>query len=303
MNIEETMLVTHSKCLDGSVSAILFVAAGGNRKNIIFSDPNDAETDEILRNLNKNFGGPILFVDVSVSESAAKEVIRDDIFILDHHKSAIPLQKFSWCEIEKENYRCGCKMFYDWLIDNRLYGKNSIVLKYKELVEIADDVDRWCWNIKESELISSLFGVLGQNLLIERFLKNPSIELDSCEMYVVDLEEKKRDEYIKQKKKDLQIFYKKIGDKTYKVGFVSTNTHQSRIGSEFCNDLDLDLDFVVLVGLKSLSFRSRKSGDFDVSKIAKLNGGGGHQSASGSPLKSIFGKDMIELVFEKMRFE
>jgi nanoRNase/pAp phosphatase (c-di-AMP/oligoRNAs hydrolase) len=66
--------------------------------------------------------------------------------------------------------------------------------------------------------------------------------------------------------------------------------------------MDLNVDFVILIGTTSVSLRS-KDGGFDVGKIAELNRGGGHMAASGCNLTHILGKSLIELVVENIKLK
>lgn len=292
-DIEKAALVTHRGCMDGSTVAIVFLAAGGLRENIRFSSPNHRDVDEIVEELLETWSGPILIADVSISMGLAEQVIRNDVFLLDHHKSAIPLQQFSWCEVDINNTRAGGKMLFDWFVNN--FTTMSLV-PYKELVDLADDHDRWIKNYKESDLISVFHEVLGQELFIDRFLKNPNPRLNQMEQYAVDLELTKRDNYIKRKIKDVVVVQKNIQGHDVGVAFVLASEHQSLLGNTICEDPRIDANICVLVGT-NISMRASKDCPVDLSVLAKKLMGGGHKAASACPLdKFLNNNNLVELI-------
>lgn len=296
-DIEKAALVTHRGCMDGSTCAIVFLAAGGLRENIRFSSPNHRDVDEVVEELLETWPGPILIADVSISMRLAEQVIRDDVFLLDHHKSAIPLQQFSWCEVDVNNSRAGGKMLFDWFVNN--FTTMSLV-PYKELVDLADDHDRWIKNYKESDLISVFHEVLGQELFIDRFVKNAQCKFNAMEQYAIDLEIKKRTNYIKQKMKNVIVVKQTIQGHEVNVGYVNAGTHQSMLGNMICDDPNLNVDICVLVGT-AISIRSSSKCPVDLSFLAKLNGGGGHMHAAGCSLDKLLGSSLIDFVKQNLR--
>jgi len=289
--------------MDGSTCAILFLHAGGNKKNIYMTNPDHRETSELVLKLNETHEGHILIADVSISLSAARKIKRNDIWLFDHHRSALELSDIDWCHIEEDNQMCGSMIFYKFLAANIQEEKKSSILKYHRLVQLADDRDRWIKNYKESDKLAALHNVLTQKYFIERFEKDPSTDLTEQEKFLLELEEKKTEDYIQQKKSETRVVMKKIDGKYRRIGFVQSDRHQSLLGSRLCEDLILDLDFVVMIGSKSLSLRASKMSSIDLSRIAKLHGGGGHQKASGVPVGNILNKPILEQVIENMKFE
>lgn len=295
MELEKTMLVTHKNCMDGSTSAILFIAAGGLRENIRFTNPSHSETDEIVSELLETWSGPILIADVSVSVALAEKVRRTDVFLLDHHKSAIPLADFSWCLIDVQNTSCGSMMLYNYLQSFRP------VRDYTELVNLVDDHDRWVKQYKATDKIASLHQVLGQEFFIDRFVKDSNTLLTSEEEYVVNLDIRKRDQYIAAKKKEVEVLRKTIQGHNVRVAFVSAATHQSQLGNAICEDPVIDADIAVMVG-GAISMRARKSCPVDLSSLAKVNSGGGHKLAAGCSLDGLLGKTLVDFVKDSLKF-
>lgn len=296
MRFINTKLVTHKNCWDGSAAAILFMSAGGKRENIVFSNPDHESTDEIAKNLYYNWQHDILFVDVSISEETAELLKnREDILLFDHHKSAISLAKYKFCTVDKNNDNCGSKLFYKWLISEGFYS----LIRYKEFIDCVDDVDRWQHQLKESNDIGTLHGILGVNLFIERFFKTSSILLTNEEKFVIHLENIKYIDFLKEKKSSVIIKDKKFNNINYRIGFVyAGGSYRSKLGNDLCNDHDLNIDAIIMISNDYISMRS--NGKVDVSRIATKYGGGGHYSAAGMGTYNIIGNTLLDLIADKL---
>jgi oligoribonuclease NrnB/cAMP/cGMP phosphodiesterase (DHH superfamily) len=301
MDLSNTALVTHGGCMDGSTCAIVFLVAGGKRENIFFVGP--GKVDDTIVELKDSWSGPIIMADISFSLELAKTIVRSDVYLFDHHKTALPLVEIPWCSIEVNNERCGSKMLYEWLLTNADDDKRAALRYYQSLVDAVDDNDRWVQKNPHSGIMSVFHNLLGQSMFIDRFIRESSIELDPQEDYSVSLATRKKEEYIERKKKEVQIQTKQIQGDTVRVGYVLADNWQSALGNAICSDVDMDVDISVMIGLKKVSMRSQKGGTIDVAAIAKANKGGGHHSAAGFGLYGIFEKSLIDIVQEKMRLE
>src|SRR5574343_683085 len=196
MNIENAKLVTHKGCADGSGCAVIFIAAGGKRENITFAGPDHNEVDDVAKDLMWTHNGLVIFADVSLSkEMALKLVGKDNIVLLDHHKSAMELQDISFCHID--NSKCGTKLLYEWLLSS---VTQLTIPKYRHFVDCIDDKDRWVNAIEDSFYTHTLHHIYGQELFIERFLRNPVVLLTENEKFAYELDKKKEADYIRQKK-------------------------------------------------------------------------------------------------------
>jgi len=298
--MKNTKLVTHKDCLDGSACSILFQRAGGLKENIIYTVPSHNATDEVIDHLIYNWEGPIIFADVSFSEQWAEKIdkFRMDVMVFDHHEAANYLAKYKWCHIDEDNLNCGSKVFLDWLSK-----KLHLVFTTNEwkFVDIVDDVDRWIWNSPWSEDLSILHKALGQELFVERFVKDIFPKYSNTEKYVIKLEKYKSERHIEEKVRQTQVFLKRVDGKKLRIGIVDASKNISEIGNKLCKDVDLNLDFAVVVGSKSVSFRS--TGKRNVCQIAQLNGGGGHKLAAGCPIKNVLGKPLLNLIIEGLKLE
>lgn len=302
MNLSEAKLITHRACMDGSTCAIVFVAAGGKLDNVHFTNPGHESVDEVVNDL-ADYEGLILIADVSISKMLATNIrfASEYVFLLDHHKSAIPLVDFNWCEIEVDNNRCGSRMLHDWLLRYNL-GSKTKLNKYKELVDAVDDRDRWIHAIPESATLASLHKVIGQELFVERFIRNSSVRLSDNEQYVVELDNKRKAIIVANRKENTQVVLREVGGHRLRVGFVMASNHQSELGHDICNDPMMDCDIAVMIGPTSVSMRSSNSCPVSLADIASLNGGGGHDHAAGIGLTNLLGKELVDIVMEKLKF-
>lgn len=301
MNLSRSVLITHKGCMDGSASAVLFLTAGGKEENIYFLNPS-SNIDEFLKDILIKQKDLIFLVDISVSYKLAESINSNYIYLFDHHKSAISLNKFNWCKIEINNKRAGCKMFYDWLIKQDFNYKINF-FKYKKLIEIVDDYDRWIKNYSDSDVLATLHNILGQQSFINRFIKDCDIVLTMQEQFCVNIENKKRKEFIKNKKKNTIVKTKRINNENIRIGFVLANNHQSKLGHAICEDAELNVDMAIMVGNERISMRSNGNCSVDLSSIAKRNGGGGHKMAAGCNLHNVLGKNVLELVMDNLKLE
>jgi oligoribonuclease NrnB/cAMP/cGMP phosphodiesterase (DHH superfamily) len=302
VDFSRVKLVTHKGCMDGSAAAILFLVAGGKRENIVFCHPSHYQMDDAVKDLMDSTGNPILVVDTSISIELAEQIefLKRDVTLLDHHKSADDLKKFSWCSVDHS--RCGCLMFYDYIYRSIYVDQYTKVAKYSQLICAVDDVDRWQHNIPESKKVAFLHNILGQNLFIDRFLKNPSIEFSDNEKYLLEIDESRRNQYIQEKKNDLVVITKQIDGHQVRIGCVRADNHQSFLGNDICEDLNLNIDIALMIGLHSISLRGSSNCPVDLSALAKKNGGGGHKLAAGCSVSKILGEELLDLIMSKFNF-
>jgi oligoribonuclease NrnB/cAMP/cGMP phosphodiesterase (DHH superfamily) len=290
--------------MDGTACAILYLVAGGQKKNIIFSNPNHADVEEKLLDVINSEDKHIFMADLSVSEEMAIELYKgtsyDRIEIIDHHSSVVPLKRFSFCHIDEGS--CGSKLFYNRLM--LMDGFHGQLSKYHRLIELVDDIDRWQNNYPESRQLASLHKIIGQELFLERFMKNPDVDLSTQELYLIEMYDKKLQMDIKNAKRHVKCITKTVGNREYRFGIViGYGMDQSLLGRALVDDPEMQLDVAVIVGATSLSFRCRNDCALDLSKFAELNGGGGHKAAAGCNLNALFGVDFLDLIVDNLKFK
>lgn len=116
--------------------------------------------------------------------------------------------------------------------------------------------------------------------MIERLTTSDEFDFDEFEKRLLNMEEDKIERYIHRKKRE--IVQAKIGD--YYAGVVYAESYHSEVGNELGKEHShLDYIAILNMGSKKISFRTVHD-HVDVSEIAGIFGGGGHQKASGCTL-------------------
>jgi oligoribonuclease NrnB/cAMP/cGMP phosphodiesterase (DHH superfamily) len=298
MNLENTILVTHKGCMDGSGCAVLFLVAGGKKENIIYVSVSHNQLERTVEKLidSKQF---IIFADCSVPMNLAEKLnTRGNVILLDHHKTAASLDdNFDWCWVDDANNACGSKMLYNWLLKDCsiVNEKINYLKRYEQLITYIDDYDRWVHHYEYSKNLLILHNFYGQEQFVDRFVNNYNFNNYINENFIIRIEKKKEEDYIRSKIDNCQF---KVLDGT-RFAFVEADNHQSKLGHTIIDKYDVDI--AVMIGVKSISLRSREG--VDCSFIAKLNGGGGHLGAAGFNTKNILGDTLIHLVKKNIKVE
>ncbi len=109
-------LFTHTD-LDGVGCAVLAKLAFKDEVDIEYCNY-DEINEKVLEYINQNDNKiPIYITDISVKEELAKLLDkRGNVQLLDHHPTALELNKYSWCRVMVEDLSglktSGTKMFY-----------------------------------------------------------------------------------------------------------------------------------------------------------------------------------------------
>ena len=294
VDFEKTKLLTHKGCMDGSVCSIVFQAAGGRSDNVSYVSPGIA-VDNAAKDICKFYDGLLIIADLSVSEEVAEYLnFRGNVYLLDHHKTALKLSKYNWCTIDEKNEKCGSMLLYNFVTRNA--SNPFSVVKLKELVTLADDHDRWIKQYPKTEDLKYLHDFLKQQKFVKRFINDPRVVLSSIEAEFIEHEKDQEKEYIDEVVSKAVFVDNLVDGKLYKIAYALCGNYQSNVGHQLLND---GADLAVLIDKEKVSLRSNDR--VDCSVIAELNLGGGHRGASGVRLEGILGKSLLDLVKEKIR--
>lgn len=262
------------------------------------------EVDAILSEtiLSKKYS-TILMADCSPSTPEAINLINkfveegNDFVLLDHHKSALELNKYSWSRVKVETD--GFKHSGTELIYNYFKELGIDVSNLSEFAELVRCYDTWDWfdkGIDTAEKLNRLYWFLG----IDDFLGNITKKIASKEPIfnmedeiILKVIEKLDKEYISERK----TMFETINYKGLNVAVLFTDRCVSQLGNIICREND-DIDFSCLIDLNrnKCSMRSLE-GKTDVSLIAKEYGGGGHAQASGFMLNSKAKEELLKNIF------
>lgn len=285
-------LLSHND-LDGVGCGILAKLAFGQDVNVRYNSVASLNR-EIEFFLENDQPDNFLFItDLSPNEENEKRL--NDYFqeygnvqLIDHHKTALHFNDYEWgnvlVEDEERRLTSATSLFYQFLVANELLEPTDSV---SEFVELVRQYDTWEWEKNDNHqahLLNSLFFLVSldefEESMLERLTTSDHFDFNEFEKKILNMEEDKIERYIRRKKRE--IVQVKIDD--YFAGIVYAESYHSELGNELGKEHP-HLDYIVMLNMggKRISFRTIHD-HVDVSEIAGLYGGGGHQKASGSSL-------------------
>ncbi len=266
----------------------------------------------------------IYITDISVGEDVAKMIDSLCLFecfrLLDHHETALWLNKYDWAKVEiideeRNEKTSGTRLFYNEIkdkleksikeTDNKTLSirksVDSIIQDVEIFVEIVNRYDTWLWYEKYNDNISKqwndLLYILGKERFINNVMdkiKNGMLFFDSSDTLVLALEQSKIDNYILQKDKEL-IVRNILG---YKTGVVFAEQYHSELGNKLSR-IYPELDFITIINLsKSISYRTTKEHIHLGNDVATILGGGGHPKAAGNPISDEDRGKILKVLFK-----
>ena len=296
----KVLVFTHKSDIDGMGGAILSKLAFENVDYVL------CETFTLQEEIKKYFDNEkiydyemIFVTDLWLEEPTLTKVAKDEklknkFFVFDHHKSALEENfnkyDFTTIKISNEKGRCsGTSLFYEYLISNN-YLKN--IKAIEEFVELTRRYDTWEWkniyNDEKAHELTLLFDILGCtgyiNTVFDKLKdidKNANFEFSNIEKMIINNKKAQVEEKIKNYIK--KIYYKDVLG--YKAGIIFINYEYRNDVAEYIRQIQIDIDFVMLVALDygTISYRKIKEG-MNVRKIAEKFGGKGHDGAASSPI-------------------
>ena len=250
----------------------------------------------------------IFITDVSVNKKLANRIndLNINVVLLDHHETAIKLNKFDWCHVvidNGEDLECGTSLVYNYLINEKQFEPNKNLETFVRTIQLYDT---WMWkdkyNVEYPYDLSLLFNIYGgkefNDIYLERLSNNFEL-FTQFEKQLIEIEKKRINRYVNSKLSQINKIELKLKGKNYLVGLCFSDKYNDILGHEICNN-NSNLDFSMMVSnMNSISFRTDKS-NIDLAKISKIFGGGGHASAAGCQIKKISKNKIIEyLLFDK----
>ena len=253
---------------------------------------------------------PIYITDIRVNEETAELLNkRGNVQLLDHHPTALGLNKYDWCDvtIEYEDMKLGTiktsgtEMFYYWLIENGYLKDLDTLRRFAELVR---DYDTWRWSeLGEDGVIckqvNDLLYLYGRDDFIHWCISEIHDEvfprLYAKDEVVLKIKQDEIDRYIEEKNETM--FTSPMCGKV--CGFVFADRFVSELGNRLCK-MHPEIDFVAMIDIDgcTVSYRTVKE-DIDLGKdVASLFGGGGHPKAAGSEFSQSIKLKVIEKIFE-----
>ena len=281
-------LFTHTD-LDGVGCAVLAKFAFGNDVDIEYCN-----YDEINEKVEEYFNSELKYdchiTDISINEELACKINNDDknFKLLDHHATALGLNKFDWCTVKVENEdgikTSGTELYYNYLINNGFLNEYDVLDRFSELVR---NYDTWRWATLGDDgiickQVNDLLYLYGREKFINWCLGGLHFDtfpkLEYADKLVLEIEQNNIDSYVEKKNKQMLII--PLCGRT--CGVVFAEKYFSELGNRLCQ-MRPEIDFVAMIDMSgTVSYRTVKD-DIDLGKdVASLFGGGGHAKAAGS---------------------
>ncbi|OLN22548.1 oligoribonuclease [Domibacillus antri] len=299
-------LLSHND-LDGVACGILAKLAFGSDVKVRYNSISglNHEVEWFLENGDPN---TFLFItDLSVNEENERKLngfyqIGGKVQLLDHHKTAVHLNQYEWGHVvieEKEGkLTSAASLFYEYLINHKYLDPSDAAAEFVELVR---QYDTWEWekhDNQKAQRLNALFFLVSidefEEKMMNRLKTSNHFFFDEFEEKILDMEEHKTERYIRRKRREL--VQAPIGNQF--AGIVFAESYHSELGNELSKDCP-HLDYIAIINMGSKRISFRTTHDFiDVSYVAGLFGGGGHEKASGCSLTGDAYRQFVMETFE-----
>lgn len=297
-------LFTHTD-LDGVGCAVLSKLAFGDDVDVSFCNYDEINI-KVAEFFDNNTEDVCHITDISVNEELAEKIDKSKklYHLLDHHPTALGLNKYNWCKVEVEDITTkiktsGTELYYKWLIDENCLEKSYVLERF---VDVVRNYDTWRWATLGEEgiickQINDLLYLYGRdkfiNWCIAKIYEEVFPKLGELENMVLRIKQKEIDDYVEEKNK--QLFTSPMCGKV--CGFVFADKYFSELGNRLCK-MHPEIDFVAMIDMNgTVSYRTVKE-DIDLCKdVARLFGGGGHSKAAGSQFSRIIQLETVKSIF------
>lgn len=309
-------LFTHNDLDGGGVEVV--TKAHFENVTVFRCTPNDINetVKEFIESGSYVYHRLVIISDLSINGEIAEvindnENLRQKFMIVDHHKSALFLNKYQFANIQVERNGVNASAtssLYSVLYNlghNLLDGIDAIAMHH--FCEKVRRYDTWDWfNIYKDDvanMLNSLFYRQGQDEFVESMIGKLKANIHYYsegdwegmftkeELSQLRFDRENTEKYINSKLKTVKVYHNVHG----KFAHVFAENHISELGNTIANEFEVD--FVALTDLSKMKISLRSIGDFDVSAIAMKYGGGGHKNAGGFNTKGDLG-DILSTIFE-----
>lgn len=270
----------------------------------------------------------IMITDISVSKELAEKLDninknQVNILLLDHHETALWLNKYSWAMVKTEDNinnniekTCGTRMVFDYAIPfskshlssfQSIHETNKKIYLLEHFVEIVRKYDTWLWNTKYNDEIpkkyNDLLYILGRNKFYGNirnkieYGKDMKMHLSKQDNLLLELEEEKIKRYVDKKEKSII----KVSEFSHKFGVIFCENYVSQVGNTL-SERNPDLDFIMMINLDDMKVNLRTTRkDVKVNDFAKQFGGGGHPRAAGFTLSKLSSSSkLLKTIFDQI---
>ncbi len=304
---KKIIIFSHESDIDGLNAIILGKMAFPQIDYILSPNPESLELTfrKLMQNQTLASYDQIYITDLALQNPSlsmvANSSLKDKILILDHHQRAIDnkLNIYSFTKIIEEDAkgkRCGTELFYEYLVTHNLLSKTPALDAFVELTRLEDT---WEWKEKASfgllaHDLAIYFNLVGKDkyisIILSKLQNNPSkFYFTSDEQQLINLKKVKTANILKQLFYEIEYFNDEYNNK---YGIVYADYEYRNDLPEYIRDLNNpeNINYLIIVALDKgengqKSYRTIIDG-FNVNDIAKIHGGGGHQSAAAVNIKA-----------------
>lgn len=260
---------------------------------------NNGDVEKTIDDIIEKYGTSdyqLIICDHSPVKSHYDKMVENkiDFMIFDHHKSSeVKGLKNVVFDVEQ----CATQLFHSYLWlqylakrdkANEVTSQEGLDKLFHLLVFVrhVNDYDMWIHENAHSKRLNELLYETSISDFVTRFSESPDSAFTEMEELIVSTAEKKRQKYIDKSEKTVVLH---TDHEKNRFGVVFAEQHQSELGHELIDRLEIDYIFMVNAQGTKVSLRS--AGRVDVSEIAKHFGTlldtnhGGHKAASGFGFK------------------
>lgn len=303
-------IFTHTD-LDGVGSGIVTSKLHKGKSEIQYCDYKniDKRVNDFLDKANLSYYSCIFITDISVNEKTAERLeatLQENphlqVQLLDHHKTALWLNKYNWAHVQVTHENGSPASGTSLVVSHFEHGLGEGEDLPEAVYQFAEQVrryDTWEWHTKYKEILpkelNDLLYMIGREDFA--FIYSLFLERENAAEYewfsinnraLLNQRQKEIVEYINKKEQQLIVTEDK-------VGHLFAENHISELGNEICQRHP-EIDYICIydIGAKRVSFRTVK--DVDVSEVAKEIGGGGHAKAAGAEINDDAVQQILSLI-------
>ncbi len=251
--------------------------------------------------------------DISINDDLVNQIntliaedasLKNHFRLIDHHISAIELDKFDWCDVVVQDSEgtlcCGTSLYFKYLKE---FWDTQVLINplLETYVEKVRRLDIWDWKKLgdiESKQLTDLFSILGKDRFMDYWFNRITTHMgdfyfDDIHKMLLEIHQTQVDEYIASKNEKI-IEREILG---YKAGIVFGSRFQSELGNKL-SELNPQYDFIAIISVDGgVSLRTTKEDINLATEVAAVFGGGGHAKASGMRVPSVVRDMVINTVF------
>ena len=305
--MDKVLLLTHTD-LDGAGCSVVlqtFMSTPPSIVHVSNAEMSDTIKQCVIKNHKEHKFDWILATDISCTVEVAEELTQLygsslGLILLDHHPTAIDLNKYPWAlvtsEIPKESFRSrlykeneghssGTSLLYDYFDYLGYAVSNRTDPKLRDFVHMVAAYDTWDWHDildwDEPKCLNDImwqYGIQRFETVMINKIKNFEPIFGTIEQFILDIAEEKKDAYIKSIISTAKKGRLHHSDNYYTICYLFATDHFPDVFAAMAKEYNCDIN-IIFSGRK-LMFRTSKD-YINVGNIAKECGGGGHAKASG----------------------